>query len=166
MSPESVSSDSSPSSIDEPVSPMSTSSDGTCNSDMTRTSSPECDFCDMSGFSRTYTYSPPKQCAQQPQKTSFHQQEFQSAICNSNYRELEHILNTIPHFVNVNFFDQDGQTALHHCCMDGKLNFVKLLLRHGANARLTNRDGWSPVHIASYMGHSEILSYLIINSKR
>ena len=59
------------------------------------------------------------------------------------------------------FFDTEGQTALHHCCLDGNLELVKLLVKFGADTRLANRDGWSPYHIATFSGHRDIVLYLI-----
>ena len=63
--------------------------------------------------------------------------------------------------VDVNWYNVDGQTALHQGCRDGNLELVKLLVQFGANVRLTNRDGWSPLHLATYHGHRDVVMYLI-----
>jgi ankyrin repeat protein len=38
---------------------------------------------------------------------------------------------------------------------------AKLLVRYGADVRLTSRDGWSPLHMASFAGNTELLLYLL-----
>jgi len=63
--------------------------------------------------------------------------------------------------VNVNVYSSDGQTALHHSCRTGNLELVKLLVSHGADIRLANRDGWSALHIAVGAGHRDVARFLL-----
>lgn len=63
--------------------------------------------------------------------------------------------------VNVNRFDRDGQTPLAAACSRGDLEMARVLVRHGADARLRTREGWSMLHIASFCGNPELLLYLI-----
>jgi ankyrin repeat protein len=81
-------------------------------------------------------------------------------------RELKRFLEQKEGKLDVNFFDKEGQTALHHSCTDGNFELVKLLLKFGADPRLANRDGWNPLHIASFSGHHDIMLYLIGGSPR
>ena len=57
------------------------------------------------------------------------------------------------HFLFYNL--QDGRTPLHICCIKGKVEIVKLLIEHGANATAKdNVRGTCEV----VLEHSEILS--------
>lgn len=95
-----------------------------------------------------------------------YQEIFQKAVRSGDTHELQRILQRWEGAVNVNLFDQEGQTALHQSCMDGNLELVKLLVKFGADVKLANRDGWSALHIAAYGGHQDIALYLISNSRR
>uniref|UniRef100_T1IY83 Uncharacterized protein n=1 Tax=Strigamia maritima TaxID=126957 RepID=T1IY83_STRMM len=93
-----------------------------------------------------------------------HQETFLKAVRRGDTCELQRIF---QHWeININVFDQEGQTALHQSCMDGNLELVKLLVKFGADVTLANRDGWSALHIAAYGGHQDIALYLIANSRR
>ena len=89
------------------------------------------------------------------------QKVFQDAVKRGDSHGLQKLLEERQGKFNVNFFDTEGQTALHHCCLDGNLELVKLLVKFGADTRLANRDGWSPYHIATFSGHRDIVLYLI-----
>ncbi|KAK0065426.1 notch-regulated ankyrin repeat-containing protein [Biomphalaria pfeifferi] len=89
------------------------------------------------------------------------QMTFREAVQNGDYIELQRILEEREGKINVNLFDTEGQTALHHSCLQGNLELVKLLVRFGADVRLANRDGWNPLHIAAYGGHNDIFLFLM-----
>lgn len=95
-----------------------------------------------------------------------HQGIFQEAVRTGDTGGLQRLLEEVQHRVDVNSYNNDGQTALHQCCQDGNLELVKLLVRFGADVRLANRDGWSALHIAAWSGHREIAMYLINAYKR
>ncbi|CAN7990374.1 hypothetical protein HPB47_010101 [Ixodes persulcatus] len=92
------------------------------------------------------------------------QEVFQRAVKKGDASELQRLLQRWEGSLNVNFYDHEGQTALHKSVMDGNLELVKLLVKFGADTRLANRDGWSAIHIAAYGGHQDIALYLISNS--
>lgn len=94
------------------------------------------------------------------------QEVFLKAVRKGDTTELQKILQRLEGALNINFYDKEGQTALHQSCMDGNLELVKLLIKFGADVRLANRDGWSALHIAAYGGHQDIALYLIANSRR
>ena len=98
---------------------------------------------------------------------SSYQKIFQEAVRSGNMGELRRILeDRHGKGVNINTYDQEGQTALHQSCLDGNLELVKLLVKFGADIRLANRDGWSPLHIATWGGHQDIALYLVNGGKR
>lgn len=94
------------------------------------------------------------------------QRDFQEAVRNGDAPELLRILEERQEKVNVNSYDKEGQTALHQSCLDGNLELVKMLVKFGADVRLTNRDGWNALHIAFYGGHTEIALYLVNAHRR
>ena len=63
--------------------------------------------------------------------------------------------------VDVNQYNSDGKTALQQSCLAGNLPLVKLLVRFGANMRLTTREGFSILHIAAFSGHSDLLTFVM-----
>merc|ERR1712080_468902 len=66
--------------------------------------------------------------------------------------------------VNLNIYSSEGLTPLHEVCQDGGENsteLAKLLVRFGADTRLASRDGWSPIHMASFNGNSALLLFLL-----
>ncbi|KAB7493881.1 Notch-regulated ankyrin repeat-containing protein [Armadillidium nasatum] len=89
------------------------------------------------------------------------QAEFLRAVQDGNPRELKQILTRYSQLVQINGFTGDGQTALTQSCLDGNLELVKLLVSHGASIQLTNRDGFSPLHLACWCGKIDIMQYLL-----
>jgi ankyrin repeat protein len=63
--------------------------------------------------------------------------------------------------IDVNQYNDDGQTALQQSCLAGNLSLVKLLVRFGANMRLTTKEGFSILHIAAFSGHSDLLNFVM-----
>ena len=107
--------------------------------------------------------SPPPPCPEpiyQPVPESRKSQDhFISAVQNGDHDELRQILATQR--IQINGFTIDGQTALTQSCLNGNLEVVKLLVSHGASPQLTNRDGFSPLHIAFWCGKMDVIRYLL-----
>ena len=65
----------------------------------------------------------------------------------------------------VHFFLRHGRTnLLHRATKEGNLIIVSELLKCGYRLESKNQDGQTAIHIASMLGHDEILKKLIINS--
>ena len=58
-------------------------------------------------------------------------------------------------------FGDSGQTPLHLAFMEGAVGAAKVLVRHGADWRLTTRDGFSSMHIAAFSGSADVLVYVM-----
>lgn len=67
---------------------------------------------------------------------------------------------------NINILGREGDSPLHRSCRLGCLETVKLLVRHGADPELTNREGWSPLHLAVDSGYQDVVVYLLSLSRR
>lgn len=63
--------------------------------------------------------------------------------------------------VNTKFICLKNGTLLHLACHKGNSKTVTTLISNGADVTLKNTAGWSPLMIASYMGHAEIVELLL-----
>ena len=64
--------------------------------------------------------------------------------------------------INLNCLQYNGQSLLHLCCLYNRLDLLKLFVEFGNCDILTiNHDGWLPLHIAVYLGHMNIVLYLL-----
>lgn len=61
----------------------------------------------------------------------------------------------------VSGVDDELRSALHYACGTGNTKCVKLLLVNGAEVDLRDKDGYTPLHIASGYMHKEIVNELI-----
>jgi ankyrin repeat protein len=95
------------------------------------------------------------------------QARFNAAVAAASYHDLEDLLRSDAHRININAFDPaTGQTALQRFCVAGELSLIQLMVRYGADSRLCSRDGWSPVHMAAWSGRPEVMLYVMDCSKR
>jgi hypothetical protein len=85
----------------------------------------------------------------------------ENTFLSSRVNSLEDFLVHHSENIDVNQYNSDGQTALQQCCLAGNLPLVKLLVRFGANMRLTTREGFSILHIAAFSGHSDLLTFVL-----
>lgn len=89
------------------------------------------------------------------------QMEFEDAVSKAVYDKLDNILSRHSENININLYNEDGQTPLQHFCMMGHLELVKLLVRYGADIKLRTREGWSLIHIASFSGSPDMVSFVL-----
>nr|ACO14612.1 Notch-regulated ankyrin repeat-containing protein B [Caligus clemensi] len=113
-------------------------------------------FTSSPGFYNN-TYSPPPK----PPPDSNIQRHFEQVLSRYCLEEVRDFLMRYSEFIDINAYDEDGQTPLQSSCQMGSLPLVKLLISYGANPGMTNREGWSPVHIASFSGNTELYSYIV-----
>jgi ankyrin repeat protein len=62
--------------------------------------------------------------------------------------------------LDPNYQGPFGNTLLHSAVVSGDLDEVQRLLAAGADPRIANRDGKTPVHAAAILGHTEIEALL------
>lgn len=63
----------------------------------------------------------------------------------------------------VNRSGSDAKTALMTAAACGELCIAELLVKHGALINETNCFGWSPIVLASWRGHVEVVEFLLSN---
>lgn len=63
--------------------------------------------------------------------------------------------------ISPNVCNEDGLTALHQCCIDNKVDMLKLLIESGADVNAEDSDKWTPLHAAATCGHLTLVKLLI-----
>ncbi|CAF3321856.1 unnamed protein product [Rotaria socialis] len=87
---------------------------------------------------------------------------FHTILYNQDISNIEILLLKSFHRLNLNYFEYNGQSLLHLCCLYNRLDLLKFLVESGhCDISIMNRDGWLPVHIASYLGYMDIVLYLL-----
>jgi len=80
-----------------------------------------------------------------------------------NAKELKLVIDSIG-INNINVYDINKYTALHHSSISGRLENVKILIGYGANFNAQSSDetrNWLPIHYASKYGFKEIVEEFI-----
>lgn len=112
-------------------------------------------------YSSHYDYHPQASHYDDDDDTFGCQEQFLQAVRNGDPRHLTRILTRYSQLIQINRMTTDGQTALTQSILDGNLEVVKVLLAHGANSQLTNRDGFSPLHVACFAGKMDLITFFL-----
>nr|NP_001262939.1 uncharacterized protein Dmel_CG11168, isoform D [Drosophila melanogaster]NP_651311.2 uncharacterized protein Dmel_CG11168, isoform A [Drosophila melanogaster]AAF56367.1 uncharacterized protein Dmel_CG11168, isoform A [Drosophila melanogaster]AGB96319.1 uncharacterized protein Dmel_CG11168, isoform D [Drosophila melanogaster] len=65
---------------------------------------------------------------------------------------------------SINCQDMNGYTSLHHACLNGHSNIVRLLLSHNALLDVPDIRGSTPLFLAAWAGHQDIVKMLLMHS--
>lgn len=76
-------------------------------------------------------------------------------------KNVEEFLTNHSASINLNRYNDEGQTPLQRCCLEGNLPLAKLLVKFGAKSKITTRDGFTTLHVAAFSGHSQMLFYIM-----
>jgi len=80
---------------------------------------------------------------------------------NGDIYDIEKLLYKIS-ALDLNYLNYNGQSLVHLCCLYNRLDLLKLLVEYGkCDTWLSNDDGWLPLHIAVYLGYTDIVYYLL-----
>lgn len=102
-------------------------------------------------------------------------QEFLEAARNGNISHIEKVLAqkgkragplASLRRTGVNVQDSGGYSALHHACLNGHEDIVRLLLAHEASTNLPDSRGSSPLHLAAWAGETDIVRLLLTQPYR
>lgn len=75
--------------------------------------------------------------------------------------ELTALKKVITSGDGVDALDRDGRSALFQAVIDGRNEMVRLLLAAGAQARLHDKAGWTPLHFAAQACQPTIAAILL-----
>ncbi|RVE53027.1 hypothetical protein evm_002325 [Chilo suppressalis] len=98
-------------------------------------------------------------------------QELLDAARNGDKKTVEKILNQITkrsgpftslrRGAGVNVQDDNGYTPLHHACLNGHKEIVRLLLSVDASPCVVDKKGATPLHLAAWKGDSNVVAMLL-----
>lgn len=74
---------------------------------------------------------------------------------------LDHMLRRASLQVDISGINDAGLTPLHQAALDGNVDAVELLVKHGANINKQDDDTWTPLHAACAEGHTDIVELLL-----
>lgn len=90
------------------------------------------------------------------------QEQFLNLMRISDLSEIESFLREHSENMDLNRCANEwGELPLHEACVRGDLALAKLLIQFGADHRLTNRDGFSPLHLASFSGNAQLVNFVV-----
>ena len=93
---------------------------------------------------------------------SFESEQEQASTKNErSTRKVEEFLTTHSTSIDINRYNDEGQTPLQRCCFEGNLPLAKILVKFGAKSKITTRDGFTTLHIAAFSGHSHMMFYIM-----
>ena len=64
-------------------------------------------------------------------------------------------------YININYQDENGYTALHYACEEGNLKIVETLLNANCNPNIKNNLNQTPIHLSTERGYFDITKKLI-----
>ena len=79
--------------------------------------------------------------------------------CGNNHVAIVEYL--LEHKIDPNCTNSDKNTPLHWCAMTNALESATLMIQYGADPRLLNRSGKSPITIAFQANYNDLLELLV-----
>lgn len=94
------------------------------------------------------------------------QADFLDLVVLGKRTKLEKFLEENIESININQYNTEGLTPLQMVAQDpGSVEagseVGELLVKYGADTRLTSRDGWSAVHMATFSGNTRLMMFLL-----
>lgn len=83
------------------------------------------------------------------------------AVKEGHFATVERLLRGDTDSDHVNWKDDRGENAVHHCVRNGSLEIFNLLMSNGGKVSSENSFGWQPLHIATAYGHLELVARLL-----
>ena len=92
------------------------------------------------------------------------QADFLDLVSLGKRAKLERFLEDNLESININQYNVEGLTPLQTVAQEGaetSADIGELLVRFGADVRMTSRDGWSAVHMATFSGNTRLMMFLL-----
>ena len=70
-------------------------------------------------------------------------------------------LNITREIIHVDGKTGSSWTAMHFASMQGHVECVRTLLRHGAQVNIVDENGMTALHFAGYYGHATVVQALL-----
>ncbi len=67
----------------------------------------------------------------------------------------------VEHGQDINKVGRGGQTPLVHAILNGKIQVVRWLLEVGADTKIPEDNGYTPMQAAAFSGNAEIIDILV-----
>ena len=64
-------------------------------------------------------------------------------------------------YININYADENGNTALHYACDEGNLKIVEILIQANCDTNIKNNNKQTPLHLSTKRGYFDISKMLI-----
>ena len=64
-------------------------------------------------------------------------------------------------YININYTDENGNTALHYACDEGNLKIVEILIQANCDTNIKNNNKQTPLHLSTKRGYFDISKMLI-----
>jgi ankyrin repeat protein len=96
---------------------------------------------------------------------------FHDSVEKGDLAKVAELLTSNPTLANALEDELGRRTALHKAAMTGaRRDMVAFLIQHGGNVAAGDKPGWTPLHWAAFLGHSETVEALLaagadVNSK-
>ena len=92
------------------------------------------------------------------------QADFLDLVTIGKRAKLQRFLEENVESININQYNSEGLTPLQTVAQEGgetSADIGELLVRFGADVRMTSRDGWSAVHMATFSGNTRLMMFLL-----
>ena len=86
---------------------------------------------------------------------------FHEAVHSKDVLRVTFLLEQNESQFHIDDIDEDGITALQRSCFTGTLKLVQLLVTHGADINIQDKEGWSVMHAATVARNHSIMRYII-----
>jgi ankyrin repeat protein len=91
---------------------------------------------------------------------------FNTILQNGDTYDIKILLLKFYQNIDLNRLKYNGQSLVHLCCLYNRLDLLKFFVEFGkCDILIMNHDGWLPLHIAIYLGHMNIVLYLLESIK-
>ena len=75
--------------------------------------------------------------------------------------DIKRLISTLEYVQNIDFKDDQKQTALHKAAGNGHEDIVQLLLEKGASIKAKDTNNFTPLHLAAQKHHASTVNLLL-----